>query len=104
MSTYRLPGMLVLALLLSPFVALVSLAQAPTPLPPKAPRVKIPFVLYGDQAAKDTLPYAPSGWMGKVEAIEFIDCCNVQPREGACCIQINYNDPATYGIQAVVKF
>jgi len=54
----------------------------------KAPKAELPLVLYAD--GLQTLPYIPSGWMGKTDAIQVDDECTTQPHSGKTCMRIDY--------------
>ncbi len=82
------------------FMVLMLLAFASRPLMaaemPAPPQASIPLCLYGGLETNVAL-YAPSGWMGAVEAIELDDACKDQPRSGKTCMKITFNDPQNWG-------
>ena len=76
-------------------MAAVSYAGGGAPQTP-AMAVRVPVVVYGENAAGDPL-YAPSGWMGKYDAIEMDDVCKDQPHSGDVCMKITFHDPENWG-------
>jgi hypothetical protein len=61
------------------------------PPPPKAQKVKLPFVLYGP-GQKD-LPYIWSGWTASdMHALHMDEKCTVQPHAGDVCMKCQFTD------------
>jgi len=61
----------------------------------KAPRAKLPFAIYAD-GVKSTV-YAPSGYMGKTDAVKMALNSNDQPHSGKTCLKIQYQAPGDWG-------
>jgi hypothetical protein len=62
-----------------------------------APKLTVPVYVYGAENSTNVPPYAPSGWMGKYEAIELDDTCKDLPHSGEVCMKITYSDPGEWG-------
>jgi len=59
---------------------------------PPAPKVDLPFFVYSDRGAAEAgYDFAPSGWMGNTDAIEYNDCAD-DPYFGDCCIEVIFDD------------
>lgn len=56
---------------------------------------KLPLVIYAD--GMKSSPYAPSGWMGKTEAIQVDDKSAVSPHSGKTCLKITFKSPDNFG-------
>jgi hypothetical protein len=54
----------------------------------KPPAAKLPLVLYAD--GQTAMPYVPSGWMGKTEAMTVDDKCEDQPHGGKVCMKVSF--------------
>src|SRR5262245_51179250 len=53
------------------------------------------MVLLGDNAKQS--PYAPSGWMGNIEAIAVDPACNGKPNNGKTCMKVTYKADDQFG-------
>jgi hypothetical protein len=60
-------------------------------------RAQLPLILYEDSGTETELPFAPSGWMGNTEALQFDDACTDSPRAGQTCIRVTYDAPVKWG-------
>ena len=61
----------------------------------KAAAANLPLVVYaGGQKAT---PYAPSGWMGDVKAIQMDLECTEQPHAGKVCLKVTFNQKDGWG-------
>jgi exo-beta-1,3-glucanase (GH17 family) len=66
------------------------------PLPVfKPPVAKLPLVLYADGVV--AMPYPPTGWMGKMEAIAVDDKCPDNPHAGKTCMKVTFSSPDNWG-------
>ena len=64
---------------------------------PPAPKVDLPFFVYSDRGAAEAgYDFAPSGWMGNTDAIEYNDCAD-DPYFGDCCIEVIFDDRTGWG-------
>lgn len=52
-------------------------------------KARLPLVVYDEAGAKES-PYAPSGWMGNVEALKLDEACAERPHAGKTCARIDY--------------
>lgn len=61
---------------------------------PKATKAAVPFVLYADH---QPMPYIPSGWMGKHDAIGQDEASTINPHSGTRCMKIEFRSPDNFG-------
>ncbi len=61
------------------------------------PQEKMPLVLYEDCKPGVQPIYAPSGWMGATENIEYENCCTDNPR-GTTCIKFTLTEGEWAGV------
>ena len=54
---------------------------------------KIPCVIYSNCKDPVVSPFAPSGWMGNNESLEYDDCCKQDPHSAPTCIRAVYSSP-----------
>lgn len=54
---------------------------------------KIPCKIYTNCEDKTLSPFAPSGWMGNNEALEYDECCKQTPHSAPSCIRAMYSAP-----------
>lgn len=64
---------------------------------PFVEKAALPCVVYGNADDKDKRLWAPSGWMGDVDFIEFDDSCKDNPHSGSTCIKVTFKDPTGWG-------
>jgi hypothetical protein len=57
---------------------------------------KLPYVVYGDEA-EGAAAFAPSGWMGKIEAIAVDPKSTMQPKSGATCMKCEFKSADNFG-------
>jgi hypothetical protein len=57
--------------------------------------VKLPFVLYADDAPKT--PYVWSGWMGNIDGLGVDEKCTINPHAGRFCMKLEYRAPTNFG-------
>ncbi|HBA84589.1 MAG TPA: hypothetical protein DCZ95_10885 [Verrucomicrobia bacterium] len=62
-----------------------------------APMLTVPVVIYGAENSTNVPPYAPSGWMGKFDAIELDDVSKDLPHSGEVCMKITFSDAKDWG-------
>lgn len=62
---------------------------------PASPKGKLPLVLFGEGA--QGMPYIPSGWIGKHDAIGMDDACTVNPQAGANCMKLEFRSNDNFG-------
>lgn len=62
-----------------------------------AQKVQLPCKVYTDCEDPGEAPFVASGWMGKVDSIEYNDCCRERPRSGRSCIQVAFTDTKGWG-------
>ena len=78
-------------------------AEKPSEDPSSKPKFEfvekatLPCVVYSDSGDKEKRLWAPSGWMGSVDFIEFDDSCKDNPHSGSTCIKVKFTDPKTWG-------
>lgn len=60
-----------------------------------APKASLPFVIYGDDAKETT--FAPSGWMGKAEAIKLDPASTDNPHSGKTCLKATFDSSDGFG-------
>ena len=70
-------------------VANVPLSVKGPVVTPDAPAAKLPLVLY-DEAGREKLPFAPSGWMGNTKAVKVVEDCSDNPHAGQTCLKVDY--------------
>lgn len=75
-----------------------AVAAAPA-APAVAPGLKVPLpcVLYSNCEDSGEPAFAPSGWMGSYDSIEFDDCWKESPRSGESCVKVTFSDARGWG-------
>ena len=58
---------------------------------------KIPCKIYVNCEDAATSPFAPSGWRGITEALEYDECCKQVPHSAPSCIRATYSAPKGWG-------
>jgi len=61
------------------------------------PKPELPLPLYGDCDDEMAPAYIPSGWMGKLDAIEMDQCWDKYPHSGGSCIRVHFKDAHNWG-------
>lgn len=60
-------------------------------------KATLPCIVYANCDDKDKRLWAPSGWMGSVDFIEFEEGCKENPHGGSTCIKVTFTDPKKWG-------
>jgi hypothetical protein len=70
--------------------------KGPVELPAARKPTSMPVVVF-DEAARDSVPYVPSGWMGDTKSIKVDPRCEDQPHAGKTCIRVDFTQGKGWG-------
>ncbi len=60
-------------------------------------KAKLPCKIFSNCGEDKGALFAPSGWMGDTEALEFDDCCKENAHGGDSCIKVTFNPSKQWG-------
>lgn len=71
--------------------------NVPAQNPIVVPKMKLPFYVFSDRGTPQAgYDFAPSGWMGSVDALEVDTCSDELPYHGPCCMKVTFHDPNSW--------